>query len=122
MTRSDRRRAYRRGHRAELLAALLLLLKGYRIVHRRYRTRVGEIDIIARKRDLVIFVEVKARAERQSALDSINATARRRIEMASLQWLARQPDGGRFSRRYDIIAVLPRRWPAHFENAWQAQD
>lgn len=118
----QRRRAYRRGHWAERLAALALILKGYRIVERRYRTRVGEIDIIARRRDLVIFVEVKARASRRTALDSINATTRKRIEKASLWWLARQPDGATLARRYDIIAVQPRRWPVHFENAWQGRS
>lgn len=121
MSPDKRRRAYRLGHWAERLAALSLIVKGYRIVERRYRTGAGEIDIIARKGDLVVFVEVKARVSRQTALDSINATARQRIERASLRWLSRQPDGGNLARRYDIIAVQPRRWPVHFENAWQGR-
>src|SRR5579859_3351957 len=56
-----RRAAYRRGHAGERLAALRLLLTGYRILARRYRTRVGEIDLIARRGDVVAFVEVKRR-------------------------------------------------------------
>ncbi|TIO58114.1 MAG: YraN family protein, partial [Mesorhizobium sp.] len=55
-----RRKAYRRGHRGEWLAALALMLKGYRILARRHRTKLGEIDLIARRGDLVLFVEVKA--------------------------------------------------------------
>jgi len=55
---SHRRKALRRGHVSEYLAAAFLMLKGYRIVALRYRTRLGEIDIIARKGDLAVFVEV----------------------------------------------------------------
>ena len=54
LTQAGRRhKAYRRGHRSEWLAALALMLKGYRIVARRYRTKLGEIDLIARRGDLV---------------------------------------------------------------------
>jgi putative endonuclease len=60
-TLGHRRKAYRRGHRGEWLAALALMLKGYRILARRHRTKLGEIDLIARRGDLVLFVEVKAR-------------------------------------------------------------
>ena len=60
--RQARLKAYRRGHRGEWLAAAALLLKGYRIVARRYRTRLGEVDLIARRGRLVLFVEVKVRA------------------------------------------------------------
>lgn len=116
--KQTRRRAYRRGHRAEWIAALALMLKGYRIVTRRFKTPVGEVDLIARKRDLILFVEVKARADEQAALDSISITAQRRIESAGEWWLSQQADGARLSWRFDVVAVLPRRWPIHFENVW----
>ena len=58
-----RRRHLGRGHRGETLAAWALRLKGYRIVARQYRTKLGEIDIIARRADLVAIVEVKATQE-----------------------------------------------------------
>jgi len=58
--KADRLEAYRKGHRAEWLAALAVMLKGCRIVARCFKTPVGEVDLIARKRYLVIFVEVKA--------------------------------------------------------------
>src|SRR5690606_34744291 len=51
--REKRRMAFFRGHSAERLAALALMLKGFRIVARRYRTRLGEIDLIARRGNLV---------------------------------------------------------------------
>ncbi len=116
--KKERRRAYRRGHRAEWYAAFSLLLRGYRITARRFKTPVGEIDIIARKRNLILFVEVKARADERTALESVSPRARDRIKRAARWWLARQKDGAQLSWRFDIIAVLPRRWPVHFENVW----
>ena len=113
-----RRKAERRGHRAEWLAVLFLRLKGYRVVATRYKTHAGEIDIIARKGDLAIFVEVKARRETQVAIDAVTPSAMRRIRAASDVWLARQPDFNRLSQRYDIIACLPGRLPRHFPDAF----
>ena len=116
-----RYRAYRKGHRGEFFASLMLLLKGYRIVARRFRTRAGEIDLIARRGDLVLVVEVKARPTLLQAMEAITATAERRIEAATDIWLSRQPDHGRLSVRFDMIAVLPRRWPVHVPNIFQAR-
>ncbi|MGH6860745.1 MAG: YraN family protein [Phyllobacterium sp.] len=108
-----RHRAYRRGHAAERLAAFALVLKGYRIIARRYRTRLGEIDLIARRGTVVLIIEVKARATLQQAMDSVNALTMRRIEAAADQWLARQPDHANLSLRFDLVAILPWRWPVH---------
>jgi putative endonuclease len=108
-----RRAAYRRGFRAEWFAALALLAKGYRIVALRYRTRLGEIDLIARRGDLVLIVEVKARATLVQAMEAIARTSERRIEAAADLWLAKQPDAARLSIRFDMVAVLPFRWPVH---------
>ncbi|MBX3577630.1 MAG: YraN family protein [Rhizobiaceae bacterium] len=118
----DRRfRAYRRGHRGEWMAALALMVKGYRIIARRYRTKLGEIDLIARRGDLVLIVEVKARATLVEAMDAIGHPSERRIEGAADLWLARQRDHARISLRFDMVAVLPRRWPVHVPNAFQAR-
>ncbi len=114
----DRRRAERKGRLAEALAAACLLSKGYRLLALRYRTPLGEIDLIARKRDLVVFVEVKARRAERLAIDAVSDGAARRIRGASDLWLARQPDGHRLSLRYDIIAVRPFRLPRHFPDAF----
>ena len=106
---AGRRKAYRRGHHGEWLAALALMLKGYRILARRYRTRLGEIDLIARRGDLVLIVEVKAR---RSLIEAMEAIARE----------SEQPDYGRLSVRFDMVAVLPRRWPVHVENIFQGRN
>jgi len=118
----DRLTAYRRGHRGEWLAAMALMLKGYRIIARRYRTRIGEIDLIARRGDLVLIVEVKVRKSLIEAMEAIAHQSERRIEAAADLWLARQPDHGRLSVRFDVVAVLPRRWPVHVENAFHGRN
>src|ERR1700741_4465380 len=114
--RRKRQKAWRRGHVSEYLAAAFLLMKGYRILAVRHKTRLGEIDIIARKGDLAVFVEVKARKLEQQAIDAVSYTAQRRIRAASDLWLARQPDHAALSLRYDIVAIIPRRRPRHFSD------
>jgi putative endonuclease len=110
--------AYRRGFAAEYKAALYLLLKGYRISAMRYRTKSGEIDIIARKGDLVAFVEVKARKSLGAGVDAVGYETMRRIRTASDHWLARQKDFSRLSFRFDIMVVPPFRLPRHIKNAF----
>lgn len=97
------------------------MLKGYRIVARRYRTKLGEIDLIARRGNLVIIVEVKVRPTLLEAMDAIGRMSERRIDAAADLWLARQPDHARLSIRFDMVAVLPRRWPVHVENIFQGK-
>ena len=111
--KQKRRAAYGLGHRGETLAAIALRLKGFRILARRYRTPAGEIDLIARRGDLVAIVEVKARPTLTEAMDAVTPHALRRIESAADLWLSRQPDHARLSMRFDLVAILPRRWPVH---------
>jgi putative endonuclease len=121
-SRRRRFRAYRKGHRGEWLAALSLMLKGYRILARRHRTKLGEIDLIARRGDLVLIVEVKARPTLVEAMEALSRTSERRIEAAADLWLSRRPDYGRLSVRFDMVAVLPRRWPIHVENVFHGSN
>jgi putative endonuclease len=116
--RARRLKALRRGRLSEYLAALSLLLRGHRILAMRYKVRAGEIDIIARKGDLISFIEVKARASALDSVIAVNGLTQSRIRNASLFWLKGQKDGGRLSLSYDIIAVRPWRWPEHFPNAF----
>lgn len=119
--RTRKLRAYRLGFRGELLASLALMAKGYRIVARRYRTKLGEIDLVARKGDLVAIVEVKARPTLDEAMDAIGREAEWRIEGAADLWLARQRDQARLSLRFDLVAVLPWRWPIHVEDVFSGR-
>lgn len=113
-----RKRAERRGRWSEWVAAMFLLMKGYRILSLRYRVRAGEIDIIARRGDVVAFVEVKARRDLMAAIDAVTFTSQNRIRAAGDHWLSRQPDASRLSLRYDIVAIVPRAWPRHIEGAF----
>ncbi|SER87061.1 YraN family protein [Rhizobium sp. NFR03] len=113
-----RLQAVRKGALAEYLAALALLLNGYRIVAFRHRTKLGEIDIIARRGDLVACVEVKARNSVDAAIFAVSDQSKARIRKASDLWLQRQSDAHRLSVRYDIISVRPWRWPVHIRDAF----
>ncbi len=113
-----RKRAQRWGHMSEWLAAGFLMLKGYRILAMRYKTKLGEVDIIAKKGNLIIMVEVKARRTIEEAFDSVTVTSQRRIEAAGDLWLGKQKNAHILSIRYDIIAVRPWKWPHHYENAF----
>lgn len=117
---AERRRFFLKGHRAERFAALALRLKGYRILAVRHRTPLGEIDLIAKRGQLVAFVEVKARPTLIAAVDAVGPTAQRRIAAAADLWLARKKDAAHLSQRFDIVAVLPYRWPVHLPGAWEA--
>jgi putative endonuclease len=77
--RQARVRAYRRGLFAETVTALLLRLKGHRIVARRYKTPVGEIDLVALKGRRLAFIEVKRRKTPEDAAWTLPAKQRRRI-------------------------------------------
>ena len=113
-----KRRSERKGRRAEWFAAIALMLKGYRIVSLRHKTPVGEIDIVARKRDLIAFVEVKARRDLAAGVDAVGFSAQRRIQAAGELFISRQPDGPRLSWRHDIVVVSPWKWPVHLEDAF----
>lgn len=116
---ADRYAAEKRGRRSEWLAALALQLKGYRILGRRIRTPGGEIDLVAKRGRLVAFVEVKARASRTLALESVHPRAQARISRAATLWMARQRELVECDQRFDIIAVCPGRWPFHVRDAWR---
>ena len=119
MAENARAKAHKRGHRGETFAALALRLKGWRIVARRYRTPLGEIDLIARRGTLIAMVEVKARTSFRDCMDSVTPAAQKRIMGSADLWLSRQKDGHNLSIRFDIIAVLPWRWPIHVAQAFQ---
>lgn len=113
-----RRRAQRRGAFAEIRAAIALSLKGYRIIGLRVRTPLGEIDLIARRGDLLAIVEVKARRDLLTGVDAVTLTARQRIRAAADLWLARRRDAARLSLRFDIVVVSGWSWPRHLTDAF----
>ena len=116
----DRRLAERRGRRAETLAAWYLRLKGFRILACRYRTPVGEIDLIAKRGRLVAFVEVKQRPSDAEAAEAVGAYGRQRIARAAAAWLAAHPAAAALDLRFDVIVAVPGRLPRHIAAAFDA--
>src|SRR5580692_8841096 len=84
--RPERVAAFKLGLSAESRAAMLLLAKGYRIAARRWRTPVGEIDIVARRRRDLVFVEVKARNHFDDAAEAVSRRSQQRIIAAAEYW------------------------------------
>jgi putative endonuclease len=116
----ERQVAFRLGISAESRAAALLIAKGFRILARRFRSPVGEIDIVARRRHLLIFVEVKARERLDDAAWSVTERQRARIVAAAEAWLADHPDPSIQDIRFDAMLVAPGRMPQHIPAAFDA--
>jgi putative endonuclease len=116
----ERQVAFRVGISAESRAAALLIAKGFRILARRFRSPVGEIDIVARRRHLMIFVEVKARERLDDAAWSVTERQRARIIAAAEAWLAGHPDPSIQDIRFDAMLVAPGRVPQHIASAFDA--
>lgn len=117
----ERQVAFKLGLSAENRAAALLLAKGYRIAARRFRCPAGEIDIIAKRGALLIFVEVKARARLDDAAWSVTDRQKRRIASAAAAWLAANPDDANCDMRFDAVLVAPRSLPRHLQGAFEAE-
>lgn len=111
--RHSRRRANFRGHVAEYIAAAALVITGHRILARRYRSRVGEVDLIARRGGTVAFVEVKLRRSLAEAREAISESGCRRSRDAAEVWLSRRPRYQKLEQRFDAVLVSPWRWPLH---------
>lgn len=85
----------------------------------RYRSKLGEIDIVAARGKTLAFVEVKARDSQSAASEAITLRQRERLGRAAADFLARHPRYNRHVMRFDAMLVTPWRWPAHIPNAWQ---
>jgi putative endonuclease len=119
--RPERVAAFRAGLSAESRAALLLIAKGFRIKARRWRSPVGEIDIVARRRNLLIFVEVKTRARLDDAAESVTFHQKQRIAAAAQAWLAIHPRDLSCDMRFDAMLVAPGRLPRHIPAAFEME-
>ena len=119
MSAPDRRkRAHIWGLRAESVAAIYLMAKGYWILDRRFAVDQGEIDLVARKGEVISFVEVKARETFEVAFDAVTRQKVRRISTAANVWRVRNAWANGLILRGDIVLVAPRRLPRHHEDAY----
>ncbi len=117
--RPERQLAFRVGISAESRAAAFLIAKGFRILARRWKSPVGEIDIVARRRHVLIFVEVKARNNLDEAAESLQVRQQRRIAAAAEVWLAAHPDDTIRDFRFDAILVAPGKMPLRIPAAFE---
>lgn len=111
-----RRARLRRGRLAEIIAAAALMAKGYRILGRNVKTRAGEIDIVAVRGTRLAFVEVKRRPDRDAAEAAVSDRQAARIRNAADYWLAHRPRYHAHEQGFDLMLLIPRRWPRHIEN------
>ena len=114
---------YDKGMKAEKAAANWLKLKGYKILEMRYKTKFGEIDLIIEKNNLIAFVEVKARKDNATALESITPRMRQRITQSAMHYIS-QNDVSEHDFRFDVVTVSPSFLGMvtiqHLDNAWEA--
>ena len=116
----ERLAAFRTGLSAEARAAAYLMAKGYRILAKRFKTPYGEIDLVARKRNLVAFIEVKARARLDDAAYAVTPRQQQRIIDAAQAWLMTHPEHAQFDLRFDAMLIAPKRLPRHLLAAFDA--
>lgn len=116
---NERRARYRRGLWSEVFAAIALNLKGYRVLARRHRTPVGELDLIACRGRILAMVEVKARASLAQGLEAVGTRQQQRIARAAEAFCAQFPRYREHDLRFDVIVVVPWRWPRHIIDAWR---
>ena len=119
VARPERVVAFRLGISAESRAAAYLVAKGYRILARRWRCQLGEIDIVAARRHTLIFVEVKARDTLDEAAESVTPRQRQRIAGAAEVWLAQNPHVAFQDCRFDVVLVAPGKIPRHIQAAFE---
>lgn len=111
--KAERIKNYRKGLWAECQAACYLWCKGYRILAWRYKTPVGEIDLVARKKSTLVFVEVKARTSRVTGLDAVSSSSWQRIARAASHFQKVRPVSACTGWRYDLVVVTRGRLPYH---------
>ncbi len=122
MIRRSKLAALAFGRRAEFVATLLLRLKGYAILERRFAAGSGgrgEIDIVARRGSVIAFIEVKARADFEHAALAISRRQKDRLVRGAAAYLAKRPRLAHLSPRFDAVLAAPGRWPRHVIDAWR---
>lgn len=111
---------YAKGVAAENQAEDYLKAQGYEILRSRYKTKYGEIDLIARANDLICFVEVKVRAKKVDALEAVTPRTRKRIQNAALFFISENPELNDYAMRFDVITISGDGSISHLDNAWEA--
>jgi len=107
-----------KGLLAELKAKSFLRFRGFSILAERFKTPLGEIDLIAKKGNLVVFVEVKLRKTRDAAAEAIHAKNQSRVRSAAELYLQQHPEYNECDMRFDALVMTPGAWPQHIPDAF----
>jgi putative endonuclease len=116
LTRSQSEAA---GRRAERAAEIALQFKGYVILERRAKNHYGEIDLIVRRGNVLAFVEVKMRRKPIDPALVLTPRQMERITKAATVWASARRWSQNYQWRYDLVLVVPWRWPRHIKDAWR---
>ena len=111
-------KSYKFGIISEIIAAFFLRFKGYKIICRNYKTRLGEIDIIAQKKGYIIAVEVKARRNKINVGEILTLYQKKRIKNAFKIFLSNR-NYSSFGARFDLIIIFPWQKPIHLLGFWE---
>lgn len=109
---------HQKGLWAEYLARIYFCLKGYRVLEERFRTPVGEIDLIVSRGRTLAFIEVKLRRTTEEAAEAVHARNQSRVRRAAELYLQKHPEYTGRELRFDALVMAPRVWPRHIRNAW----
>jgi putative endonuclease len=109
---------HRNGIRAEYAALAYLTLKGYRLVALRYKTKLGEIDLVMRRGRTLAFIEVKARPTHDDAAHAIHTKNQSRVMQAAQMFLIQHPTYQDYEVRFDALLIAWYRWPQHIVHAF----
>jgi putative endonuclease len=113
--------ARRSGRRGEAWAAAWLMARGYRILGFRLKTPIAEIDLLAKRGRVLAVIEVKRRADLETALDAVAFEQRERLRRAGVALAARRPALAGLDVRLDLLALAPGRLPRHIPDAWKGR-
>ena len=117
--KNHRLSAHKSGRRAETLAVWYLRLKGYRILARNFRHARGEIDIIAQKGQVLVWVEVKQRQKGRASLADVSPQQWARIAAAASAFVGRHQALQTLAWRFDFIGLGGGVWPRHLKGVWR---
>jgi len=115
-------KAHKRGHMAEYVALVHLMLKGYRILGFRLKMPQGEIDILAQKRKRLHLVEVKQRRNHEEAIETVSSIQQERLWQAGLALQEKKPRLRKLDLVIDLYTIAPGQWPRHQINAFEKID
>lgn len=117
--RNKKATSYKIGLIAELIAIFLLTVKFYKIIERRHKTKIGEIDIIAVQGKTLVFIEVKSRRNKSELFEAITNNQKNRIIKAAELYISKKPQYNNYKKRFDAIFITPNLLPVHIKNAWE---